>query len=92
MDPIRIAMAGVGNCASSLLQGIEYYRQTPEAEALGLMHYDLAGHRPFDIQPVAPFTKLSSPRLIAPRRSSRSSRITASPFRWAKPSTGSLRT
>jgi myo-inositol-1-phosphate synthase len=55
MDPVKIAIAGVGNCASSLLQGIEYYRHTPEAEALGLMHFDLAGCRPFDIRPVAAF-------------------------------------
>lgn len=55
MKPIRIAIAGVGNCASSLLQGIEYYRQRPEEKALGLMHHNLAGYRPSDIQPVAAF-------------------------------------
>ena len=55
MGPIKIAIAGVGNCASSLIQGIEHYRCTPEAEAIGLMHYDLAGCRPFDIRPVAAF-------------------------------------
>jgi myo-inositol-1-phosphate synthase len=55
MDPIKIAIAGVGNCASSLLQGIEYYRQMPEEMAVGLMHYHLAGCRPYDIQVVAAF-------------------------------------
>ncbi len=55
MDPIKIAITGIGNCASSLLQGIEHYRQTPEETAIGLMHYRLAGYRPCDIQVVAAF-------------------------------------
>ncbi|MEE8110468.1 MAG: inositol-3-phosphate synthase [bacterium] len=55
MDPIKIAIAGVGNCASSLLQGIEYYRRTPAEEVVGLMYYDLAGYPPFDIQVVVAF-------------------------------------
>lgn len=55
MKPIRIAIAGVGNCASSLLQGMEYYKQRPEEEALGLMHHNLGGYRPYDIKPVAAF-------------------------------------
>ena len=58
MGKIRIAIVGVGNCASSLLQGIEYYRNgaSPEGEeGLGLMHYDLAGYRPEDIEVVAAF-------------------------------------
>ena len=54
MSPIRIAIAGVGNCASSLLQGIEYYRHHPEEE-LGLMHRDLGGYGPEDIEVVAAF-------------------------------------
>ena len=54
MPPIRIAIAGVGNCASSLLQGLEFYRQHPEAET-GLMHRDLGGYGPEDIRPVAAF-------------------------------------
>ncbi|MFQ5693426.1 MAG: inositol-3-phosphate synthase, partial [Nitrospinota bacterium] len=55
MERIKIAIAGVGNCASSLLQGIEYYRQTSEEEPVGLMHHDLAGYKPSDIQVVAAF-------------------------------------
>ena len=35
MDKIRIAVAGVGNCASALLQGIEFYRDTPHPSAAG---------------------------------------------------------
>jgi myo-inositol-1-phosphate synthase len=58
-EPIRIAIAGVGNCASSLLQGIAHYRELREAgdagAALGLMHDDLGGHLPGDIHPVAAF-------------------------------------
>jgi len=55
---IRIAIVGVGNCASSLLQGIEYYRHACEEERtqpVGLMHYDLGGYTPEDIEPVCAF-------------------------------------
>jgi len=55
MEKIRIAIAGVGNCTSSLVQGIEYYR-TPEGEdATGLMHWDIGGYKPSDIEVVAAF-------------------------------------
>ncbi len=54
MSLIRIAIAGVGNCASSLLQGIEYYRHHPEEES-GLMHRNLGGYAPEDVQVVAAF-------------------------------------
>jgi len=54
MAAIHIAIAGVGNCASSLLQGIEFYRHHP-GETLGLMHRDLGGYGPEDIRVVAAF-------------------------------------
>ena len=38
MSKIRIAVVGIGNCASSLIQGIEYYRQKKDEEHIGLMH------------------------------------------------------
>ncbi|MDP1758612.1 MAG: inositol-3-phosphate synthase, partial [Thermodesulfovibrionales bacterium] len=55
---IRIAIAGVGNCASSLIQGIEYYKSLGDRhpdKSLGLMHYNLGGYRPADIDIVAAF-------------------------------------
>ncbi len=55
MEKIRIAIVGVGNCASSLVQGIEYYRQYEGNEKLGLMHFDLGGYQPGDIEVVAAF-------------------------------------
>lgn len=55
VDSIRIAIVGVGNCASSLLQGIEYYRRKSEKDAIGLMHWDLGGYRPSDIEVAAAF-------------------------------------
>ena len=55
MGKIRIAIAGVGNCASSLLQGIEYYKHSDESKAIGLMHWDLGGYKPGDIEVVAAF-------------------------------------
>ena len=57
--PIRIAIVGAGNCASSLIQGIEFYRiqsrKSPKFEPLGLMHLDIGGYRPWDIEVGAAF-------------------------------------
>ncbi|MHC1629610.1 MAG: inositol-3-phosphate synthase [Methanoculleaceae archaeon] len=55
MEKIPIAIIGVGNCASSLVQGIEYYRNRSEGEAAGLLHWDLGGYVPGDIDVVAAF-------------------------------------
>lgn len=55
MDRIKIAIVGVGNCASSLLQGIEYYRDKPSQDAIGLMHWEIGGYTPSDIEVVAAF-------------------------------------
>jgi myo-inositol-1-phosphate synthase len=57
MGPIRVAIAGVGNCASALLQGIDHYRSLPpEAhQAWGLMHLEMGGYRPSDVEVVAAF-------------------------------------
>ena len=54
MDSIRIAIVGIGNCASSLLQGIEYYRRDG-LDAPGLMHREICGYRPSDISVAAAF-------------------------------------
>ncbi len=55
MGKIRLAIAGVGNCASSLLQGIEHYRKAQSAQTAGLVHLDIGGYRIGDLQPVAAF-------------------------------------
>jgi myo-inositol-1-phosphate synthase len=55
MEKIRLAIVGVGNCASSLIQGIEYYHRHEGVEKLGLMHYDLGGYQPDDMEVVAAF-------------------------------------
>jgi myo-inositol-1-phosphate synthase len=56
MSKIRLAIAGVGNCASSLLQGINYYREAPVDEDVpGLMHVVLGGYHVGDLEPVAAF-------------------------------------
>ncbi len=54
MSKIKIAIAGVGNCASALLQGIEMYKEMAD-EPIGLMHYDLGGYKPGDIEVAAAF-------------------------------------
>ncbi len=54
-EKIKIAIAGVGNCASSLIQGIEYYKGKDAQEAIGLMHWDIGGYKPCDIEVVAAF-------------------------------------
>lgn len=55
MNPIQIAIVGVGNCASSLLQGIHYYRDKSPEDAIGLMHWKVGGYGPSDIRVVAAF-------------------------------------
>jgi len=52
MSSINIALVGVGNCASSLVQGLSHYRDGAN-DTVGLMHWDLGGYRPSDIQVVA---------------------------------------
>jgi len=55
MGQIRIAVVGLGNCASSLLQGIEYYRDKTQKDLVGLMHWNIGGYKPSDIEVVAAF-------------------------------------
>ncbi len=55
MDRIRVAIAGIGNCASALIQGIYYYRDKNPHDAIGLMHWDIGGYKPSDIEVVAAF-------------------------------------
>jgi myo-inositol-1-phosphate synthase len=55
MGEIRLAIAGVGNCASSLLQGLEYYRTQDPAESAGVLHAEVGGYRLEDVHPVAAF-------------------------------------
>jgi myo-inositol-1-phosphate synthase len=53
---IRVAVIGIGNCASSLVQGVEFYRGTAgEIPIPGLMHLDLGGYHVGDIEFVAAF-------------------------------------
>jgi myo-inositol-1-phosphate synthase len=55
-DKVRVAIIGVGNCANSLLQGVEYYKDAnPEDSVPGLMHVDLGGYHISDIEFVAAF-------------------------------------
>ena len=55
MEKIRIAIIGIGNCSSFLLQGIEYYNHKSNGDAIGLMHRDIGGYRPYDMEVVAAF-------------------------------------
>ncbi len=55
MQKIRVAIAGVGNCSSALVQGIYYYRDKSPEEAAGLMHWNIGGYTPSDIEVVAAF-------------------------------------
>lgn len=55
MHPIKIAVVGVGNCASALIQGLHYYKAKSPEEAIGLMHWDIGGYTPCDINVVAAF-------------------------------------
>src|SRR5215217_7219235 len=53
---VRVAIVGVGNCASSLVQGVHYYREAPEDQDVpGLMHVNLGGYHVRDIEFTAAF-------------------------------------
>jgi len=55
MQKIRAAVAGVGNCASSLIQGLEYYREHSADDVCGLMHPRIGPWGCGDIEIVAAF-------------------------------------
>jgi myo-inositol-1-phosphate synthase len=56
MSKVRLAIVGVGNCASSLVQGLEYYKDAaPEDTVPGLMHVEFGGYHIRDIELVAAF-------------------------------------
>lgn len=55
MARIKVAIAGVGNCASALLQGIEYYQNGRPANSAGLLHPEIGGYRLSDLKVVAAF-------------------------------------
>ena len=55
MKPIKIAIVGVGNCASSLIQGINHYRNSDSSDAIGLLHWEIGGYRPWEIEVAAAF-------------------------------------
>jgi myo-inositol-1-phosphate synthase len=55
-DKVRVAIVGVGNCANSFVQGLEYYKQAPDDEFVpGLMHVNLGGYHVSDVEVVAAF-------------------------------------
>jgi myo-inositol-1-phosphate synthase len=55
-DKVRVAIIGVGNCASSFVQGVQYYRDADSSEPVpGLMHVDLGGYHVSDIEFTAAF-------------------------------------
>jgi myo-inositol-1-phosphate synthase len=56
MSTVRLAIAGVGNCASALVQGLRYYQDAdPDEVVPGLMHVVLGGYHVRDVVPVAAF-------------------------------------
>jgi len=54
-EKIKVAIAGVGNCASALIQGINYYRHNNQDSLPGIMFKDIGGYGPTDIEVVAAF-------------------------------------
>jgi myo-inositol-1-phosphate synthase len=55
-EKVRVAIIGVGNCANSLLQGVEYYKDASAEDSVpGLMHVDLGGYHISDIEFTAAF-------------------------------------
>ncbi len=58
-NKIKIGIIGVGNCCSSLIQGIEYYSCSKDGSGIidstGLMHWEISGYKPYDIEVVTAF-------------------------------------
>src|SRR5215216_217544 len=55
-EKVRVAIVGVGNCANSFIQGVQYYKDAdPGDEVPGLMHVDLGGYHVRDVEFVAAF-------------------------------------
>lgn len=53
---VKVALAGIGNCVSALVQGVEYYRGSDDTQSIpGLMHTRFAGHHVSDLEFVAAF-------------------------------------
>ena len=55
MKKIKIAIAGLGNCASTLIQGIYYYKDKNPKDVVGIMHWDINNYKPSDMEVVAAF-------------------------------------
>ncbi len=55
MGEIRVAIAGIGNCCSSLIQGIHHYQKMKGEDMIGLLHPAIQGYKPGDIKVVAAF-------------------------------------
>ncbi|RJQ66536.1 MAG: inositol-3-phosphate synthase [Desulfobacteraceae bacterium] len=55
MPKIKIAVVGVGNCASALIQGLHYYKDKSREQAIGLMHWEIGGYTPDTIEVVTAF-------------------------------------
>ncbi len=55
MEPIKIGIIGIGNCASSLLQGIIYYRRKDDSDAIGILNWSINGYTPDNIKVVSAF-------------------------------------
>jgi predicted HicB family RNase H-like nuclease len=71
-EKVRVAIIGVGNCANSLLQGVEYYKEAPaETFVPGLMHVDLGGYHISDIEFTAAFDVVKGKASTSPRSSRR---------------------
>ena len=48
-EKIKVALVGIGNCFSGLIQGIEYYKQNPSQEVIGIIHDKLRAYGIHDI-------------------------------------------
>jgi hypothetical protein len=77
-DKVRVAIIGVGNCASAFVQGVEYYKNADATlDVPGLMHVDLGGYHVSDIEFTARSRSTSS-------RSARTSARRSGPIRTTR--------
>ena len=75
MGSVRVAIVGVGNCASSLVQGVEYYKDAdPQSRVPGLMHVQFGDYHVRDVEFVAAFDVDAKKVGLRPRRRHRRQR------------------
>ena len=64
VEKIKVALVGIGNCFSGLIQGIEYYKQNPSQEVIGIIHEKLRDSNPPDFDIFSKILSIGRPSVM----------------------------